>query len=211
MAGLTIFLKGLRRLHRQSGRLVTGLDKIAIHLSAGGIKTIAKRHLDGTMTRRRDDSRLCGIAGLDTAPAPLVRIGVMPFLQVNVSRPGLLFLFDRPLPRLFSLLGVGPVRLLPRIVEGCLAWIFFVRLFAHAHPTPIAGPVPSEAKSADGPSKQKLTVRRRATSRLEARIWPHRLLKDLLFVCFAELPATTFSRRWDDGARHPQVMTKPMT
>jgi hypothetical protein len=39
----------------------------------------------------------------------------------------------------------------------------------------------------------------------EARIWPHRLLKDLLFVCFAELPATTFSRRWDDGARHPQV------
>ncbi|MEA2793494.1 MAG: hypothetical protein QOI87_874 [Bradyrhizobium sp.] len=36
----------------------------------------------------------------------------------------------------------------------------------------------------------------------EARIRPHRLLKYLLFVCFAEAPTTTLARGWDDGARH---------
>jgi hypothetical protein len=37
-----------------------------------------------------------------------------------------------------------------------------------------------------------------------------RLLKDLLFVRFAEHPTATLTRRWDDGA-YRQVMTKPMT
>jgi predicted ATPase/DNA-binding winged helix-turn-helix (wHTH) protein len=35
--------------------------------------------------------------------------------------------------------------------------------------------------------------------------------KYLPFVCFAEPPAMTLARGWDDGARPRQVMTKPMT
>jgi hypothetical protein len=34
---------------------------------------------------------------------------------------------------------------------------------------------------------------------------------DHLAIRFAEPPATTLARGWDDGARHRQVMTKPMT
>ena len=45
----------------------------------------------------------------------------------------------------------------------------------------------------------------------EARIRPHRLLKYLPFVCFAELP-TTISRAGGTMGPDPrQVMTKPMT
>jgi hypothetical protein len=59
----------------------------------------------------------------------------VPLLQIDIAIPILLLFFNLALPRLVGLLRVGPVGLLPRVVQRTLARIFFVRFFFHAPPT----------------------------------------------------------------------------
>jgi DNA topoisomerase IA len=73
----------------------------------------------------------------------------------------------------------------------------------------IAQKVANAAQDFDGALAVRVEDKRQGPPKL-TRPRLHGLLKDLLFVRFAEHPAATLARRRDVGA-YRQVMTKPMT